>query len=150
MEEFCDQVMRENAGRAIKDKEPLSFRQQKERWRDCVEGYKGNHYNAQQKKPEEQKFKQDSQRQNFQGGGGNQSGGSSQNSSGAGARSGFDPNRGRGVRYNGSPVCFHYNNRSGCSRALKDKSKPEEGCDDGRGGAYAHVCNFEMGGGKNC
>ena len=149
MEDFCDLVLRENASRAIREREPLSFRQQKERWRDCAENFSpSNNYaqnNSGQSKKEEKNKYQDGTRSNTQAskpGGGGGSGGSH--------RPGFDSSRGRAVRFNGSPVCFHYNNRSGCSRALKDKNKPEEGCDDGRGGNYAHVCNYEMGGGRSC
>ena len=42
------------------------------------------------------------------------------------------------ARYQGNLVCFHYNNRNMvCSR------KPVgDGCDNGRGGIFAHVCNF--------
>ena len=37
VEEFCDHVMRENSGWALREKLQLSFRQAKERWKDCVE-----------------------------------------------------------------------------------------------------------------
>ena len=50
------------------------------------------------------------------------------------------------TRFQGNLVCFHFNNRNtGCTR------KPEgDGCDNGRGGVYAHVCNFQLASGKFC
>jgi hypothetical protein len=48
-------------------------------------------------------------------------------------------------RPQGKSVCFKYNRASGCDRPRK-----AGGCDDGRGGVFAHVCNFEDRQGKPC
>ena len=50
------------------------------------------------------------------------------------------------MRYQGNLVCFHYNNRNMvCTRKAAG-----DGCDNGRGGIFAHVCNFQLAAGKLC
>ena len=135
--EFVDVVLRENASRAVVKDVPLSFRQVKERWGDVVEKLV------------------------LSGSGGSQGGKSSQldgrKSRGGGAQGGGGQAKG-GVQVKarvarlfqgGSSygVCFDYNRGGGvCNR------KPGVvGCEDGRGGQFAHVCNFlDPGSNKFC
>ena len=138
LEEFCDRVLRENSSRAARDKEPLTYRQAKERWKDCTEefgsGDGGGQYRREDGKREEKK-------QGKSGGGGKAQAGQAD-----GLRRLADGDGNKTTRFQGNLVCFHYNNRNTtCTR------KPEgDGCDNGRGGVYAHVCNFQLGGGKFC
>ena len=54
--------------------------------------------------------------------------------------------RSKALRHQGNLICYLYNNRGpGCQRA-----PATGGCDDGKGGVYAHVCNFDKGGGVIC
>jgi hypothetical protein len=53
--------------------------------------------------------------------------------------------KGKGAKLNGDSVCYHYNREAGCSRTVKGA-----GCDNGNGGVYAHVCNFESSPGVYC
>ena len=53
--------------------------------------------------------------------------------------------KGKGAKLNGDSVCYHYNRAAGCSRTVKGA-----GCDNGNGGVYAHVCNFESSPGVYC
>jgi hypothetical protein len=150
LEEFCDTVLRENARRAVTIGTPLTYQQARERWRDLAEIKKfgqqrpAHGFNANQQK----------------GPGGGAGGGAGTGSGGkpgqpgrgglgvAGARPAAGPGAGRGatVKFNGELVCYHYNNVGrGCTRPAKGS-----GCDNGRGGVYAHVCNFEYGNGVNC
>ena len=134
--EFVDVVLRENASRAVVKEVPLSFRQVKERWGDVVEKLV------------------------LSGSGGSQGGKSSQldgrKSGGGGAQGGGRQAKG-GVQVKarvarlfqgGSSygVCFDYNRGGVCNR------KPGVvGCEDGRGGQFAHVCNFlDPGSNKFC
>jgi len=135
MVEFCDGILRENACRAVEKEPPLSFREAKERWSDLTERMTPIQTAAQPLNT------------NSAGRGGRGASASNQ------ARGGFGGGgmagsvtrggaavRGRGARFNtgGSShaVCFNYN-RGNCSRPPKGC-----GCDDGRGGLFAHVCNF--------
>ena len=132
MEDFCDRVLRENSCRAVREKTPLTVRQAKERWRECTETcdigevaqkHKEGHAEKKQRREERRGGRNDGQRPN----------------------NGI-PGRGEGAKFNGAPVCFHYNNKhNACTRPLKG-----DGCDNGRGGVFAHMCNFDMGGGKYC
>ena len=129
-----DKALRENASRASAKEPPLTYREAKERWSDTLEKRAG--YGA---------------RQNT-GGGFQKDNGNSNSSSG---RSGqpaakkartSNPSKGKDAKSAaGEPVCFHFNRRAGCNR-----SKKGSGCDDGRGGAYAHLCNFETAAGMFC
>ena len=125
VEGFCDCVMRENSGRAVREKPPLNFRQVKERWRDCVEesGLREGRDKGDENRQSESKKGQ-------AGGGGQQ---------GAG-----DADEKKTVRYRGNLVCFHYNNRgTECSR------KPAgDGCDNGRGGDIRPRLQLSSGTGK--
>ena len=136
MEDFCDRVMRENSSRAVREKLPLSFRQAKERWKDCVE----------------ESGLADRQRSDKKEGGGAGDGKSQWKSGQAGkGKGGWGDGRpaadgGLAPRFNGNLVCYHYNNRmTSCTR-----KKEGDGCSNGRGGTYAHVCNFQLAAGKFC
>ena len=136
--DFVDKVLRENASRASAKEPPLTYREAKERWTDTLEKRAG--FGARQRDG----FTRD--------------GGSSGTNNNTNTRSG-QPNakrarannnnnaaRGRDAKTAaGEPVCYHFNRRSGCSRPKKGG-----GCDDGRGGVYVHVCNFETAAGKHC
>ena len=102
MEDFCDTVLRENSSRAIREKAPLSFRQCKDRWRDCMEcsdlGSKAGKSDKLEKKEE---YKRD---------------GFNKGGRGGASKGGPDSSRGRGVTFQGHPVCYHYNNKAGCNR----------------------------------
>jgi hypothetical protein len=139
LEEFCDELLRESAGRANRGKTPLSYLQMKDRWRDFKErvgetgGSGGNNSRAGNSGPA---------------GGSNQPNkGQQQNNNknkGAGGKAprGGQQARLDGMRVNGLLVCYHYNSKGrGCTRAPKDG-----GCEDSAGRLYAHVCNHESNG----
>jgi len=150
--EFCDTVLRENANRAVVKKTPLSFRQVKERWADTTERYpardsspavgkqggqgggaRGGHNNN-----KKQRGGFSGGLGNFGRGGGNSGGGGS---SGGAARGGayFNAKLARlNVGNMSYPVCFDFNKQGGCNKPPKGC-----GCEDGRGGYYAHVCNHQ-------
>ena len=134
IEEFCDRVLRENSGRAVREKLPLTFRQAKERWKDCVEESGLADRQGQDKKSDWQK-----EDQKGRGGQGNR------------GRGGWTDGRFAGgggavAMFQGNLVCYHYNNRvTPCTR-----KKSGDGCENGRGGVFAHVCNFQLKGGKFC
>jgi len=140
MTDFCDAVLRENVCRAVERDTPLSFREAKERWTELAE--RANMVAA----------------PNQVGGGGHQGGNngptaatgpgkhsqrkdglSDGNRMGGGQKGGMAM-RSRTCRFLSGgqswPVCFQYN-RGGCKRTTKGA-----GCDDGRSGIFAHVCNF--------
>ena len=137
IENFCDKVMRENSGRAVREKAPLTFRQAKERWRDCAE--ESGLREGQERRPEDNRR--------------DEGGKSGRENKGKGKSGGGDGYRGAGgsedskmMRYQGNLVCFHYNNRNMvCTRKAAG-----DGCDNGRGGIFAHVCNFQLAAGKLC
>lgn len=140
MVEFCDNVLRENASRAVELEPPLSFRQAKERWVDLTERLTSNSggLQGQQQQPN---HGTSSFTRNNRGGaaGGFGRGAASTGGSGSGFRAGL-ASKGRAARFqagtNNYPVCFNFN-RGHCGRQAKGC-----GCDDGRGGIFAHVCNF--------
>ena len=138
LEEFCDRVLRENSSRAAREKEPLSYRQMKERWRDCMEECSSGDGTGQYRKEE---GKREDKKQGKAGGGGKMQGGLFD-----GQRRTMDGDGNKTTRFQGNLVCFHYNHRNtSCTR------KPDgDGCDNGRGGVYAHVCNFQHANGKYC
>ena len=132
MSDFVDKVLRENASRASAREPPLTYREAKERWADVLEKRAG--YGA---RP-------------AAGAGYARDGGSgaSQKGGPAGAKRARAGTQSKGKEAKtaaGEPVCFHFNRKNGCNRAKKGA-----GCDDGRGGTYAHVCNFETAAGKFC
>jgi len=136
--EFCDGVLRENACRAVEKEPPLSFREAKERWADIAErvGASSHQFPQQQAHPN-------------RGGRGGSSGGPQRGGGGGGTFRAGAAAKGRTARYatGGASyaVCFSYN-RGNCSRPAKGC-----GCDDGRGGIFAHVCNhFDSATNKYC
>jgi hypothetical protein len=145
LEEFCDAVLRESSRRAVTVGTPLSYQQVRERWRDMA----GTKRFSQQRQPQVSKAGQQSVT------GGDGGGGSAKTGPPVGG--GFaatvtrppaagDAGRGAAVKFNGELVCYHYNNVGrGCTRPPKGA-----GCDNGRGGSYAHVCNFKYGNGVHC
>jgi hypothetical protein len=157
MEEFCDVVLRENARRAIVQETPLSFQQAKERWRDLAEQRRAApHWQSGAGEPAKTGGQQGKRGPASAGGGSNAAAGSGV-TSGVGRRSAVQYSqapsgksgivaRNAVVKYNGDLICFHFNNPGrGCGRAPRGA-----GCDDGRGGTYAHVCNFETSPGVYC
>ena len=159
MEEFLDEVLRESAGRANRGKPPLAFRQLKERWRDYIEraGGKYKTANSSTEKASGSAASNSSGGNNNtnrgkggQGGGGQNGGQGSkqQNNRGAGskaARGGMQHRTGA-LRFQGKLICYLYNNKGpGCQRPAVSG-----GCDDGKGGSFAHVCNFETSPGQVC
>jgi hypothetical protein len=146
LEDFCDAVLRENARRAVTIGTPLSFQQARERWRDLAElkrsGSRGNS-GYQQQQQQQQQSSQQGQRGGLSAG----RGGAPRRGGGSGGTGFSRPGGGRSpsVFFNNELVCFHYNNPGGCNRAAKGS-----GCDNGRGGAYAHVCIHEFSAGHYC
>ena len=136
LESFCDKVLRENSVRAVREKAPLTYRQAKERWRDCVE--ESGLREGQERRQEESRREEG--KKSSKGSGGKGRGGGD----GAGGSTGGDDSK--TARYQGNLVCFHFNNRNGdCTRKAVG-----DGCDNGRGGVFAHVCNFQTAPGKLC
>ena len=130
-----DEVLRETASRANRGKPPLSYRQLRERWRDM----------ADKRRPTAQA----AHKAPAGNGGASQSGGAGASKGGKanvkGGRAGTQQ-RGTAAKFGGNPVCYLYNSRkAGCPRTTKPG-----GCDDGKGGIYAHVCNFEISAGQHC
>ncbi len=155
LEEFCDRTLCENASRAARGDPYLSFDQVKNRWRDAVE----------QEAPAKTTSNPASQQTNYtaannktntavaspwvRGGRGGSRGGGMANR--GGIRGGWQA-RGAAAMFQGNPVCYHFNSRpaiggaaSGCTR-----QPAGAGCDNGQGGIYAHVCNFNLGNGQFC
>jgi len=58
---------------------------------------------------------------------------------------GGNQTKGKGAKFNGDAVCYHYNRAVGCSRTAKGA-----GCCNGNGGVFAHVCNHEISPGTYC
>jgi hypothetical protein len=139
LEDFCDLILRENARRAILQEVPLSFQQAKDRWRDMMEqrrsnsgaGFKGGQSGGAGQAGAQGRAKQ-------QTGAAGGSGAAQSGKAGAMARSAQ-------LMFQGEKVCFLFNGPKGCNRA-----KNSSGCNDGRGGTFAHVCNFEFSVGRFC
>jgi hypothetical protein len=140
IEEFCDTVMRENACMAVTRTPPLLAQQAKERWRDLVELRRCGSSSSSSRRPDLASGSGGrADRRQGKGGSGPPAGGGQFAKCGVLARS-------TTVQYGGNLVCYHFNNAGrGCGRQLKGV-----GCDNGRGGVYAHVCNHEFPGGKFC
>ena len=137
LEEFADEILRESASRANRKKTPLSYRQLRERWRDATD-------KKRTAAPAGSAPKQAATSGNNAGSGATQP--AKQSKTGGGRRGAGAQTRGTAAKFGGNPVCFMYNSRkAGCPRTAKPG-----GCDDGRGGIYAHVCNFETGPGQHC
>jgi len=133
--DYCDSLLRDNACRALVMDPPLCFRRAKERWADMAErcptitgGTTATSYGN---------TSQGQQGGANRGRGGGRGGGSA----GGTARAG-NSSKGRVARYfvggTGYAVCFDYNKAGGCTR----RTAKGCGCDDGRGGVFAHACNF--------
>ena len=143
IEEFVDEVLRESANRANRGKEPLSYRQLRERWRDMADKKRTT---AQVHAP--QKQQSNTTGAAASGSTGGNAGVSAARGGKAGGRGGRAGTqfRGTAAKFGGNAVCYLFNSRkAGCPRTVKPG-----GCDDGRGGIYAHVCNFEATPGNHC
>ena len=134
--DFCDSVLRDNACRALVKDPPLSFRRTKEKWGDladrqsaAVSRYQGSNQG------------QDGRNQSNKS---NAASGAASNRGGPGAQGGRNGNQFKGkvarLTVGGASfaVCFDYNKISGCTR----RQAKGCGCDDGKGGVFAHACNF--------
>jgi len=148
--EFIDGVLRENACRAVEQETNLSFRQAKERWADIAErvGSVGISGNQQQEQHTGQNSSSNRGGRGGLSGRGRGAASAGGNTAGSNFRAGAAV-RGRAARFQQGTisyaVCFNYN-RGNCGRPPKGV-----GCDDGRGGLFAHVCNhFDMASGKHC
>jgi hypothetical protein len=159
MEEYLDEVLRESAGRYNRGKPPLAFRQLKERWRDFTEraGSKYKPTGTTNSSDKSSNSGQNTGNSNNNSGGGkqksnqsnsnqpNQAGQSNRGRGSKPARSGF-LHRSGALRFQGKLICYLYNNKGpGCQRPAVSG-----GCDDGKGGSFAHVCNFETSPGQVC
>lgn len=145
MEELCDEILRENSCRAVLDELPVSFKEAKDKWRDHMEqhvtsekkaqGYSaGNKFDSSSKGPKDGIMKGNDNKKFFKG---------AQDSK----RAGFQA-RAKPVVFNGNPVCYHFNDKATiCRRNITDGNI---GCDNGKGGYFAHVCNFETSPGTYC
>ena len=140
--DYVDSILRENASRAVAREPPLTYREAKERWNDAVE--KRSSFT------QRPNWRHDSNNNSSQSQGSSQPSGRGRGARGRGGGSGGATRagtqlRGRGAKFHGNSVCYHYNNSSGCRRTAKGS-----GCDNGNGGEYAHVCNFEASPGNYC
>jgi len=137
--DFCDTLLRDNACRALVMDPPLSFRRAKERWADLAERQGGLAGSSNTAQPA-------TQFSNGGGGGSNANRGRGGGRGGGGGNSGpnraGNSSRGRVARYfvggTGYAVCFDFNKVGGCTK----RAPKGCGCDDGRGGVFAHACNF--------
>jgi len=152
MVEFCDGVLRENACRAVEQETNLSFRQAKERWADIAErvGSSSNYiHQATDQSGGQAIGGQRGGRAAHSGRGREAMGTVNSSGNNSGGFRGGAAARGRAARLQQGnvsyAVCFNYN-RGNCGRTLKGV-----GCDDGRGGTFAHVCNhFDVSNSKYC
>ena len=133
MEDFADEIMRETASRANRGKTPLSYRQMRERWRDTTDKKRVPAPGAVKAAP----------------GGGQSNGGQkgplNKPVPGKLNRAGVQM-KGTAAKFGGNAVCYLFNSRkAGCPRTAA-----AGGCDNGRGGIYAHVCNYEISTGLHC
>ena len=156
LEEFCDRILCKNASRAARGDTYLSFEQVKNRWRDAVEREPPARAAAENNNQPSSGQNNTSNRQQPPGGSGaatrgGRGGFRGTSTNRGGIRGGWQA-RGAAATFQGNAVCYHYNSRpanaggsSGCSRPAAGA-----GCDNGRGGIYAHVCNFSLGNGQFC
>jgi hypothetical protein len=146
LEDFCDLVLRENARRAVTGGAPLSFQQAKERWRDLLELKKTTQHGKRGEQSGSGGGRGDRRGTAGRGGGNSLAAGQAgMQAAGQGGKSGVFA-RSTTIKFNGDLVCFHYNNAGrGCGRQARGG-----GCDNGRGGVYAHVCNHDYGNGSYC
>jgi len=153
VEDFVDKILCENAVRAARGAPYLPFETVKNRWRDAVEKEpraKGADNTHQQQSNSNAQHNNRTPNSAQRGGTGASSSGRGANRGAIRGRSGWQA-RTAVATYQGSPVCFHYNIRpppgqqSTCTRPAMGN-----GCDNGRGGMFAHVCNFNSGGANFC
>jgi hypothetical protein len=140
--DFIDVFFRENARRAMTRDPPLSVREAKERWNEMLDRRAAFHRKGGGKQESGQagpSWRDGARHDGGRGRGGGRRGG------GTGAPRGGNSTKTKGARHNGEPVCYHFNRVGGCTRTAKGS-----GCDNGIGGVYAHVCNFEVSLGKYC
>ena len=152
MEEYLDEVLRESASRANRGKPPLTFRQLKERWRDYFER-SGAKYKAAPGNAEKASSSTNNNNSGSSAGGNSGKGKNSQpsgnqpsrNRGGKAARTGVQ-HRSGALRFQGKLICYLFNNKGpGCQRPAASG-----GYDGGKGGVFAHVCNFEVSTGVAC
>jgi len=129
--EYIDGFFRENARRALAKDPPLTRREARDRWNEMME--KRSAY-----LPRSATRQEPPRHDNGRGRGRKRGGGSNPPRGGT-------QTRGNGAKFNGDSVCYHYNRAAGCTRTAKGV-----GCDNGTGGIYAHVCNFESSRGVYC
>jgi len=151
LEDFVDRVLCENASRAARKSPPLSYEQVKNRWRDAVEKEPPARGSTEANLPKQQSGRNDQAGTTGRGGRGG---------GGGGSRGGFNNNRpARGgwqvktavAEYQGNQVCFHFNMRPPAGKNTAcTRPAVTGGCDNGRGGVYAHVCNFHVGNNVFC
>lgn len=152
VEEFCDRLLCKNASRAARGIPFVGYETAKNRWRDAVEREPTAKptESSQTTGPSNQQA-----RQNKNDGGANTGNFNNRGNRGRGSvrgniRGGWQA-RNAVAEFQGNPVCFHYNNKpvagkpTGCTRPLAGS-----GCDNGRGGIYAHVCNYHFGNSVFC
>jgi len=146
VEEFVDKVLCENASRAARGSPPLPFESVKNRWRDAVEREPQSKLSSDNSAGNKSNQRADGggQQNNRGRGGGNIGGGrggARQNRAGWQARSAV-------ATFNGHPVCYHFNMKPPVGKTTAcTRPAGGVGCDNGRGGQYAHVCNFYNGSG---
>ena len=126
-----DEILRESASRANRNKPPLAYRQLRERWRDSAERRRQPASGSKTTTPAANTGASNTPKA-----------GKPSSSKGRGG----SQLKGTTAKFGGNAVCFLFNSRkAGCPRTAKPG-----GCDDGRGGLYAHVCNFELPAGGHC
>jgi hypothetical protein len=140
--DFIDVFFWKNAKRAMARDPPLTVREAKERWTEMLDRRAAFHRKAGGKQEGGQGgsgWRDGNRHDGGRGrGGGRRGGGTSFPRSGNSTKT-------KGSRYNGEPVCYHFNKAGGCTRTAKGS-----GCDSGSGVVYAHVCNHEISPGKYC
>ena len=155
LEDFIDRILCENASRAARGTTYIGYETAKNRWRDAVE--KEPMYKAPsepQRAPAMTGMTGQSSKADgtgtFSASAGSRGGGRGRTGARGNLRGGWQA-RNAVAEFQGNPVCFHFNNKpiagkqTGCTRPLAGG-----GCDNGRGGVYAHVCNHHFGNGNFC
>jgi len=148
VEEFCDKILCENAARAARSAPYLPFETVKNRWRDAVEREPRTHSSQAASNSSVTPAKPAPTPSNR--GGGNNNGGRGATRGEARGRGGWQARNAAAI-FQGNAVCYHFNIRPPAGQASTCTRPPATGgCDNGRGGVYAHVCNFHSGGGVFC
>ena len=134
--------MKENSGRAVRSEPPADFERAKSKWTRLVStsfpqlGYLGGNGAG--------NSKNNKSAGNGRGGGGGRpfqpQGGSGSGTGGGGLST---PK----AIHNGRPVCYNFNQASGCGR----KQGAPDACVDKKGSLFAHYCNyFVRNSGRHC